>query len=549
VAKLVLGPQARYVGDREATVWVETDAPCEVEVLGHRSPTFHVEGHHYGLLLLEGLEPGGVHPYDVVLDGERRWPEDDSPFPASSIRTLAPGRPVTLLFGSCRAAAPHHPPFSLPVVAHEDAREVDALFAHALRMRDAPREEWPDAVLLLGDQVYADEAAPRTRDWIRRRRDTTRPPGEGVADFEEYTSLYHESWQDPAVRWLLSCVASPMIWDDHDVHDDWNISASWIEEMRRKPWWGERLAGAYMTYWLYQHLGNLAPAELREDDLLRRVREADDGGPILREFAERADREAKGSRWSYARDFSGTRLVVLDSRAGRLFEDGRREMVDDEEWAWIVERTRGEFDHLVLASTLPMLLPNGIHGLEAWNEATCRGAWGGWFAGAAERIRRGIDLEHWAAFESSFAKLVDLLVDVASGRDGHHPGSILLLGGDVHFSYLAEARFRRDAGAKSPLYQAVSSPIRNPLGRKERWAQELATSPFGEVVGLGLARLAGVERPDLRWEMVRGPWFHNGVGTIGLDGRRARIGFERTLPGDGASAELQTVYEQVLTEG
>ena len=33
MAGLILGPLLRYVGETEATVWVETDAPCTVEVL------------------------------------------------------------------------------------------------------------------------------------------------------------------------------------------------------------------------------------------------------------------------------------------------------------------------------------------------------------------------------------------------------------------------------------------------------------------------------------------------------------------------------------
>jgi len=339
-----------------------------------------------------------------------------------------------------------------------------------------------------------------------------------------------------------------MIFDDHDVHDDWNISAAWVREIRKKAWWRERLTGAYMSYWLYQHLGNLAPTELASDDLYKRVHEAEDGGPVLREFAYRADHEAVGTRWSYHRDFGDTRLVVLDSRAGRVLTDAQREMIDDEEWSWIVEQARGEFDHLLLASTLPVLLPHGIHGLEAWNEATCQGAWGRWFEPLAERIRRGIDLEHWAGFESSFRKVVDLLVETASGQHHPHPGAIVLLGGDVHFSYLAEVRFRRDAGANSRVYQAVCSPIRNPLRRSERRAQELAVSGFGEFVGLLLARLAGVRRPDIRWDLTHGPWFHNSLGTLELDRRRAMLRLERSLPGDGSNPELDTVFERKLAE-
>ena len=39
---LVLGPLLRYTGTTSATVWVETSAPCEVEVLGQRARTFTV---------------------------------------------------------------------------------------------------------------------------------------------------------------------------------------------------------------------------------------------------------------------------------------------------------------------------------------------------------------------------------------------------------------------------------------------------------------------------------------------------------------------------
>ena len=33
-------------------------------------------------------------------------------------------------------------------------------------MRDEPREDWPDVLLMLGDQVYADEVSPATRAFI-----------------------------------------------------------------------------------------------------------------------------------------------------------------------------------------------------------------------------------------------------------------------------------------------------------------------------------------------------------------------------------------------
>ena len=56
-------------------------------------------------------------------------------------------------------------------------------------------------------------------------------PKKVVADFEEYTWLYDESWQPEIERWVMSVVPSVMIFDDHDVIDDWNISDAWVAEI------------------------------------------------------------------------------------------------------------------------------------------------------------------------------------------------------------------------------------------------------------------------------------------------------------------------------
>ena len=77
-----------------------------------------------------------------------------------------------------------------------------------------------------------------------------------------------------------------------------------------------------MSYWVYQHIGNLRPRDLADDEVFQRVHEVDDAGPMLRDFAMKADREPDGTRWSYYRDLGDTRLVVIDSRAGRVLDAG-----------------------------------------------------------------------------------------------------------------------------------------------------------------------------------------------------------------------------------
>jgi hypothetical protein len=532
VAELVVGPLLRYVGEREATVWMETDAACEVEVLGRRVRTFQVEGHHYALVMIEDLKPGSVYEYELALDGERRWPPPSSDFPPSVIRTLDPGASVRLAFGSCRVSVPHDAPYNLSKDDDDRGREVDALYALALRMIDQPMEEWPQVLLLLGDQVYADEVSPEVHDFIRSRRDVRKPPGEEVADFEEYTRLYWESWKEPVFRWLASTVSTAMIFDDHDVHDDWNTSRTWVDDIRREPWWDERVTAGLVSYWIYQHIGNLSPRELRENGMLAKAQEADDAGPLLRRFAFRTDREASGWRWSYHRDLGKSRLIVMDSRAGRVLEEGgRRTMVDDNEWSWIVDHSTGDFDHLLYATSLPYLLSPGMHFMEAWNERLCDGAWGQTVANLSEKLRQAVDLEHWSAFGESFEALTRLLCEVGSGGRGKAPASIVVLSGDVHHAYLADVAFRRDAGVESAVYQAVCSPVRNPLGAPERAFMRAAASPAMRVVGRALATAARVPDPGIRWRLDGGQKFDNQIATLDLDRRSALLTLERTQVG------------------
>jgi hypothetical protein len=542
---LVLGPLLRYVGETAATIWVETDRSCRVAILGHQTPTFEVAGHHYALTVIDGLEPGRDYEYQVTLDGTVCWPEPDTPFPASVIRTLDPGRPLRMVFGSCRIAE-LNVPRRWRRDRHEQDHGADALGALALDLREAPPDRWPDIMLLIGDQVYADEPGPATREFISGRRDPAQAPGIEVADFTEYCFLYREAWSEPAVRWLLSVVPSAMIFDDHDVHDDWNTSAAWRRDFGAKPWWRDRIDGAYMSYWLYQHLGNLSPEDLARSELWRDVRKSPDAAAVLRDLARRADESPGGIQWSYRRTFGKVRLVVIDARSDRVLGQPRQ-MVSDPEWQWVTESVAGDWDHVVLATSLPVLLSRGIHDVEAWNEAVCAGAWGQRFAPIGERIRRAGDLEHWAAFGHSFTLFERLLTGLARGADGEPPATVTILGGDVHHSYLAEVA--RPDGVTSPtaIYQLVCSPIHNLLPDNFRGLQRIVTSRAGAVIGATLARLARVPAPQLSWRITKGPWFPNMLAALDFDGRHARVRFDHSASDPARKPHLILTAETHLS--
>ena len=238
---------------------------------------------------------------------------------------------------------------------------------------------------------------------------------------------------------------------------------------------------------------------------------------------------------------------MMDSRAGRVLKEGHRSMLDDEEWAWIVEQATGDFDHLLFGTSLPFLLGPGLHHLEAASESVCAGAWGRPAARIGESVRQLVDLEHWPAFNKSFTDLAHLLRSVASGErsNGDPPASVTVLSGDVHHGYLAKMDFGDDI--KTPVYQSASSPLRNPLGLPERLAMRFGWTERGKRFGEILSRLAGVEEPDVHWHLVHTePWFHNHISSLEIRGRKALLKVERTTPENNDEPYLYGTLEYRL---
>jgi hypothetical protein len=526
----------RYVSETEATIWVETDRPCQVEILGRQAPTFEVAGHHYGLVALDGLRPGGEYEYQVTLDGAVRWPAGGHEFPPSVLRTVAPGRPFRLAFGSCRVI---ETPWA------DKDMDADALAGCARQLTQLPSERWPDLLLMIGDQVYADNPGPATRRFISERRDPSRPPRYEVADFEEYCALYRESWSAPAVRWLFSVLPTAMIFDDHDVDDDWNISDRWRARQAARSWWQARVTGAYQAYWLYQYLGNLSPAELAADELYQRVREAKGGAAALTEFARNADQHPANVRWSFSRTYGSLRVVVVDSRSRRVLTDGKRLMADEAEWQWVTESVAGDWEHIVLATSVPPLLQRGIHALEAFSEALCDGAWGGRFAAFGQGLRHGGHLEHWAAFRTSFAQFEQLLLDLAAGGYGKPPASVTVISGDIHHSYLTEVRL--PGKPRTAVWEAVCSPFHQWVPPSQERALRLGGTAWGGWFGTAVARLAGVRRPRIRWRITQGPWFANMLAVLEYDNAKAAIRFDRAVPDESGAPRLEPAHTASLT--
>jgi hypothetical protein len=183
--------------------------------------------------------------------------------------------------------------------------------------------------------------------------------------------------------------------------------------------------------------------------------------------------------------------------------------------------------------------------MESWNEAIAEGVWGKLPAKAAEKLRRALDLEHWAAFQTSFQRVAAMAAEVADGKRGSAPETVMFLSGDVHFSYVSEVQ--RATGSR--IVQTVCSPIRNPLPRLMRFVTGLSSYGLSASLGALAARFVKVPDPPFRWKGIKGPWFDNNLACLEVTPQGINLWWQKGLVegGDQLHPRLERVASLAIT--
>ena len=255
-----------------------------------------------------------------------------------------------------------------------------------------------------------------------------------------------------------------------------------------------------------------------------------DAADLLREFAVAADREAdgaKGARWSFRRDFGSVRLLVIDSRCGRILDEGRRSMLSDAEFDWIGEQLDGDYDHLLIGTSLPWLLPRALPRHRGLERAAVRRP-------PRRRDRRRLREDPPGSRSRALGGVPGILraagVDDRGGGRGEHtageaPATVCVLSGDVHHAYVARAEY---SGVQSAVYQLTCSPLHNHVPAPMRLAFRAAWSRVAERTTRRLLGLVTkVPTPSVEWTRLSGPYFGNDLMTLRLDGRHAQVLLEQ----------------------
>ena len=212
--KLVHGPMLGNIQGEMAEIWLRTAREANVQAVASvqgdpgtevRSPMIRTDAQHdyTATIHLTGLTPNTTYQYYVLVDGER----DTSHTP--TLRTTpAQGQPIQyrIAFGGGAGYVPEHERAWITIQATQ-----------------------PDAIFLLGDNVYSD--------------DPTSPA------MQHY--CYYRRQSRPEFRSLLASTPVYSIWDDHDFGTNDCSGGPAIDE----PIWKRPVYNVFRDNWVNPYFG------------------------------------------------------------------------------------------------------------------------------------------------------------------------------------------------------------------------------------------------------------------------------------------------------
>ena len=317
----------------------------------------------------------------------------------------------------------------------------------------------------------------------------------------------------PQAARLFAHVQTLMIFDDHDITDDWNLSAKWASTAYGHPFSRRIVGNALLAYMLCQGWGNRPDAfTALLDDATALTAGADSQGRLAPANQDALINRLLGfDQWDYVLRTYPT-VVVLDTRTrrwrNRRLQSRPSGLMD---WESLLELQHELLDDTaaVIVSPTPMF---GVKLIEVI-QRICS------FAGYALTV----DAENWMAHRGAASVMLNIF------RHSRTPGNYIILSGDVHYSFAYDVQVR-DRDRTPHIWQLTSSGIKNEfprrlldwLDRLNRWLY----SPRSPLNWFTQRRDLRV-RPRLPDQRHHGErlWNSSGIGQVWIDaqGRPARI--------------------------
>lgn len=265
-----------------------------------------------------------------------------------------------------------------------------------------------DLLLHVGDQIYGDSAFQEAESILDGRITGTQAQQRQIKEL--YRRLYRMTWRYPATRDVLARVPNLMIWDDHEIRDDWGSRADDSNSA----------AAAH-------HIGSLAHAVFRE---YQRQLWEDPADWPTEKF------EDHFHKWG------PIGVLFVDQRGGRSFErDTVRPYLGVPQWGRISSAlaSGGYFDDvraLIVVTSVPLVY---------LGDSITNGG-----SGIADDLQ-----DHWA-YGAHLAEQIQMLRALRKWKQVRGR-ELLVVGGDVHIGCRTDIEHH----GKTIFKQLITSPITN----------------------------------------------------------------------------------------
>ncbi|ATC98833.1 hypothetical protein PSPO_a1791 [Pseudoalteromonas spongiae UST010723-006] len=242
----------------------------------------------------------------------------------------------------------------------------------------------------------------------------------------------------PEVERLFANISHITMFDDHDVTDDWNLTAGWEQAVYSNPISKRIIANGLISYLVFQGVGN-------------------DGGEYTKALLNALDEQITTQyrhlkqfdnqilafdRWHYTLD-TQPKIIALDTRTHRW----RNETDFNEpsgllDWEQLVELDDNMtgLEEVILISPAPVFGVKSIEAIQAIFN----------FCGQPLLV----DVENWMAHEGAARKLMQIF------KRADTPIETLILSGDVHYSFCFSVQ-SRFSNRDNRIWQLTASGIKN----------------------------------------------------------------------------------------
>lgn len=259
------------------------------------------------------------------------------------------------------------------------------------------------------------------------------------------------------VRRLLAQTPVYMIFDDHDITDDWNLTRGWEEAAYGNPFSRRIIGNALIGYWLCQGWGNQpglfqplleqVPVWFRQDG--------------IHQHDQLVDALLAWQNWDYQLDTQPT-LVVMDTRTHRWrSESSANKPSGLMDWETLCELQQ----KLIHQPAVILVSPAPIFGVKLIEVIQRLFTWIG--------KPLLVDAENWMAHPGSANVILNIF------RHQHTPPQFIILSGDVHYSFAYDItlRFRR---CSPQILQVTASGIKNEFPRTLlKWLDRINLMLYG----------------------------------------------------------------------